>query len=435
MIHRTLLLVALALTVPLPSPLVLHADEKNAQDAKATAYSPAEYNQYIAAAQNKTSELRLAALDRFLAQYRHSGLLPFACETYYSTYNELKNYAKVIEYADRFLALGDKTDPVARLRALAARTRAFELSYSDTDANNQPRLQEARDAAIRAIALVDQIPKPENTPTDRFEQEKRATRAFYQYAVGFADLELKDYDAAVQPLQFAATANEKDPITFFRLGIAELRMSPPAYLEGFWALARSVALNGSNGAQVRTYLKDQLLRYQQCACENVADDEVTRLVAKAANQAAPPADLEIPSADELQKVRESAGPILDELRTNDEHAQRVWLAVCGLEFPEVTIKVLAVAQTNNLVILQAFRGRTSEEMQKATEPNMEIRIAAQPGVERLKPGDWVRFHGALTALQHDPFLLTWDSAHVNSEDIPQEVVNKTRKRSLRRQQN
>ena len=67
--------------------------------------------------------------------------------------------------------------------------------------------------------------------------------------------------------------------------------------------------------------------------------------------------------------------------------------MCGLEFPEVTIKVLTVANTDDLVVLQAFRGRTSEEMQRATEPNMEIRIAAQLGVERLKSGDWVRFQG------------------------------------------
>src|ERR1700756_2275874 len=72
--------------------------------SKGPAYTMAEYNDYMNATQNQNPGQRTAALDGFAAQYPHSDLLPFAYETYYAAYTELKQYDKVIEYADKFLA-------------------------------------------------------------------------------------------------------------------------------------------------------------------------------------------------------------------------------------------------------------------------------------------------------------------------------------------
>ncbi|HYY72949.1 MAG TPA: hypothetical protein VE778_05095 [Candidatus Bathyarchaeia archaeon] len=435
MLARILLLSAAVLFLPNHYAVASSHGQTSSQNKKAPSYSVAEYNEYMTAAQLKNPEQRLGALDRFVAMYPHSALLPFAYETYYSTYAEMKKHTKTIEYADKFLTLQSNAKPTAQLRALAARTRAFELSSADGDSIDQARFQRARDHAIEAITLLGKIPKPENVSATQFEQEKRTARAFYEYAVGYADLGLKDYGSAVQHLQFAASVNADDPLIFYQLGIADLGMNPPSYLDGFWALARSVALNGPNATQAKAYLRNQLLRYQQCACQDLIEDQITALIAKAGTQPIRPAALDIPSAEELQKVRESTGPILDELRTNSEHAQKVWLADCGLEFPEVAVKILSVSKEGDVVVLKSFRGPTIEEMRRVTEPNMEIRVSGQPDVERLKTGDWVRFHGTLTALQRDPFLLRWEKAQINPQDIPAEVVKKPRKRMTRKQKN
>ncbi len=34
--------------------------------------------------------------------------MPYVLQLYYTTYNELKNYPKTIDYADKLVALGDK---------------------------------------------------------------------------------------------------------------------------------------------------------------------------------------------------------------------------------------------------------------------------------------------------------------------------------------
>jgi tetratricopeptide (TPR) repeat protein len=433
MVGRIALLAAIVFALSRLQAGASQANQENVSlSAKSPSYSVAEYNEFIAASQNKSPDQRLAALDRFVAMHPHSALLPFAYEAYYSTYNELKKYAKTIEYADKYLATQRGGNPAGKLRALAARTTAFELSSTAAEANDEGDIQSARDSALRAIDLLAKIPKPEKLPAEQFEQEKKRTRAFYEYAIGYADLNLKNYSSAAEHLQFASNVNPNDALILFQLGIADLRMNPPLYLDGFWSLARSVAMKGTNAAQVRSYLKDQLLRYQQCACENLIDREVDALVARAATEPTRPTNLDIPSAEDLQQVRASAGPILEELRANDEHAQKVWLADCGLEFPEVAVKIISVSKEGDVVVLKSFRGPTIEEMTKATEPNMEIRVSGQPGVERLKTGDWVRFHGTLTAFQPDPLLLTWDKAQVNSADIPRETLRRTTKRRSRK---
>ena len=61
-----------------------------------------------------------------------------------------------------------------------------------------------------------------------------------------------------------------------------------------------------------------------------------------------------------------------------------------------------------------------KEMEAATEPNMAVHVVGQPEVRKLQKGDGVRFTGTLNGYTQTPFLLTWDNAKVNAEDIPTE---------------
>jgi hypothetical protein len=403
--------------------------DKLPASSKAPAYTMAEYNDYMNSTQNQNPGQRTAALDRFIAQYPHSDLLPFAYQSYYLAYNDLKQYGKVIEYADKFLATAQAGDPVARLRALAARTTAFERSYSQSDPNGPATLEKALDAAVQAIALLQKIPKPQNVSAEQFEQEKKSTRAFYEYAAGYAELERKNYEKAVQHLEFASEVNEHDPLTILQLGIAELKSNPPATLDGFWSLARSIALNASNAAQTKAFLRDQIQRYQLVSCSNLVDQELEKLIELAGTNIKPLVTYSLPSADDLQKIRENAGPILDDLRPGDEHSKSVWLAVCGLEFQEVGVRVLNASDSSGTVTLDAFRAATEKEMEAAKEPNMKINVSGQPEAARVKAGDWVRFQGTLTGYQVSPFLLTWDKVTVNPQDIPAaQAMKKTRRK-------
>jgi hypothetical protein len=51
---------------------------------------------------------------------------------------------------------------------------------------------------------------------------------------------------------------------------------------------------------------------------------------------------------------------------------------------------------------------------------MTVNIVGQPEVSRLQKGDGVRFTGTLSGYTPTPFMLTWDAAKVNAEEIPAE---------------
>ena len=59
-------------------------------------------------------------------------------------------------------------------------------------------------------------------------------------------------------------------------------------------------------------------------------------------------------------------------------------------------------------------------MEAATEPNMVIKVVGQPEASRIQKGDPFRFTGTLSVYSQSPFLLTWDKAKINTEDLPAE---------------
>ena len=137
-----------------------------------------------------------------------------------------------------------------------------------------------------------------------------------------------------------------------------------------------------------------------------------------------PASVVIPSSDDLQKARDDTGNFLPWLQEGGAHGQIMWLATCGLEYPDVGVKVLDImpADADNFT-LQVYRPDASDpdaaakQMDAATTANMTLHVVAQPDAKRLMKDDAVRFTGTLTGYQQSPFMLTWDNAKINPEDL------------------
>src|SRR3989442_15189339 len=85
----------------------------------------AEYNAYQAACSEKSPQQQIRLLDDFVSKYPGSALLGYVYQCYYQNYSAQKNFPKVIEYADKLVALGDKVDVGMRYSALYARAFAF----------------------------------------------------------------------------------------------------------------------------------------------------------------------------------------------------------------------------------------------------------------------------------------------------------------------
>ena len=402
--------------------LCWHIQPASAQDAaQQPSYTIPEYNGFQACRAETNPQAQVKCLDDFAAKFPKSTLMKYVDQLYVGAYNTLKNYPKTIEYADKFVAESDaKADGGGRLQSLYMRSLAFNLSYSAS--TSQDDLKKARDAAQAGLDALNGLPKPANMTDAQFDEQKKAPTALFNYTAGFASLYLKDYKAAETSFKAALAANPQDGVTYFRLGVAYLSDNPAQSMDGFWALARAIGLKAQGSDQIKDYLRKRLIVYQQSGCDNLIDPQMNELLQLAASSADRPATYNIPSSADLDKVRASSNilSVLTDLKGGGDKAKLTWLAICGSEFPEVVGKVIEVTPGTDTVELHVFTGATPEEMEAATTANMDVKVVGQPEASRLQKDDGARFSGTLAGYDPEPFMLHWDKAKVNPEDIPAE---------------
>ena len=344
LIMKAILLSALVWTCVLARPAATQAQQ--AQDQAKPTYTIPEYNAFQAANAEKDPQARLKLLDDFVAKFPSSTLNPYVYQLYIKTYTDLKNYPKVIEYADKVIALGDKVDAAGKLQALQARCQVFPYAYNAKAPDATEQLNKERDAALQGAKLLADFPKPAgSTMTDeQFAEQKKPVLAFFQNSAGFACLQLKDYPCAINAFKAVLALTPTDAVASYRLGVAYLEMKPPRALDGFWALARAINLKIPDSDKIKDYLRRQILAYEQPGCDSLADAQLNELLQLAANSPERPATYTIPSADDLNKIRTSSNilTVIADLKPGGDKAKMTWLALCGAEFPEVVGKLIDI---------------------------------------------------------------------------------------------
>jgi tetratricopeptide (TPR) repeat protein len=382
-------------------------------------YSMAEYNQYQAASKETIPQQKVKLLDDFVKAYPNSTLMPYVYRDYYTTYMALKNYAQVIEYADRMIALGDKIDATGKLEAYYTRAQGFYLGMADKSLQTPDALNKARDAALAGLKALEDLKKPDNVEAAQFETQKKGVKVLFNAVAALSSTTLKDYTAAAGYYKTLLSIDPNDAVSHYRLGIVDLQMAPPMGTDGFWELARAISLKIPNDAQVRAYLKNQIIRYQQPACDKLVDEQVNELLTLAASATEKPATLNVPSAADLQKARDDTANFIPALMAGGDAGKAMWLASCGLEYPDVGVRVMEPPTSEgDSVLLKVFRGATPEEIEAATASNMTVKVEGQPDAKKLEKDAVVRFTGTLSGYTQNPFMLTWEKAKINMEDLP-----------------
>lgn len=398
-----------------------------ADDQAAQSYTKAEYDTFNAAVNEKEAGQRAKLLEDFIAKYPKSTLLPYVYRSAAFTYMELKTYPSAMQHADSLLAIGESVDAVqglelARIEMYKTRATAFYLAFNQRQITTKEQLQQGRDAAAAGLKYLDQWKKPEKLTDEQYAQEVKGLRILFNTDGGIAALQLKDYKAAVDFFRASLAVNAADPVNAYRLGLAYLQQDPPQYMDGFWAVARSIALKMQGEAQIRNYLKNQLMRYQQPTCDALIEAQLNELVTLAGGSADRPASYAIPSRADLDKVMQEAtvDVILRDLKGGGDRAKIVWLAVCDAEFPELGGKVFEAAEADGGVILKVFTAGNPEEIRAGTAPNMEVRVEGQPSAVRLKKDDEIVYSAALKSYTPDPFMIQLAKAKVQAEYLPPE---------------
>jgi hypothetical protein len=345
--------------------------------------------------------------------------MPYVYRDYYTTYMALKNYAQVIEYADRMIALGDKIDATGKLEAYYTRAQGFYLGMADKSLQTPDALNKARDAALAGLKALEDLKKPDNVDAAQFETQKKGVKVLFNAVAALSSTTLKDYTAAAGYYKTLLSIDPNDAVSHYRLGIVDLQMAPPMGTDGFWELARAISLKIPNDAQVRAYLKNQIIRYQQPACDKLVDEQVNELLTLAASATEKPATLNVPSAADLQKARDDTANFIPALMAGGDAGKAMWLASCGLEYPDVGVRVMEPPTSEGeSVLLKVFRGATPEEIEAATTSNMTVKVEGQPDAKKLEKDAVVRFTGTLSGYTQNPFMLTWEKAKINMEDLP-----------------
>jgi len=404
------------------------AAAQDAQPQSKVEYTIPEYNAFTAARTEKDPQARVKLLDEFVAKFPNSTLNSYIYQLYYSTYNDLKNYQKTIDYVDRLVALGDKIDAGTRLQALYTRTLVFNYVASDKSPENVLKKELA--AAEQGLTILGSLPKPANMTDDQFAEQKKGPTVLFNYTAGLCSYGLKDYSGAISHFKIAGALSPDDGQTSYHLGLSYISSNPPQWLDGFWAVARAIDLRVNGADQIKAYLRKQIGNYEQPNCDNLVDAQLDELLQLAANSPNRPDTWSIPSAADLAKIAGSSTivTVISDLKAGGDKAKMTWLAICGAEFPEVVGKVIDVAAgaTPDTVELHVYTGATPEEMQSATTSNMDVKVVGQPEASRLLKDDAARFSGTLSGYDPDPaFMLHWDKGKVNAEDIPAEKAKHT----------
>jgi tetratricopeptide (TPR) repeat protein len=403
-------------------------------------YTMAEYNAFQACNAEKNFTQQIKCLDDFVAKYPNSALLVYIYPLYYNAYSQLKNWPKVMEYADKLLALNEKADLPTRYSAYVARAFAYTnmpQPKGEPDAAAKDLSAKACDSAKAGLKTLNELKKPDAMSEEDFNKQKQQPTIIFNYTLAQCSMVQKDYQTAIDSYKAVLEKNPDDAITSYKIGQAYMAMNPPQMMDAFWYFAKAVTAKSANQTQsstVKTYLRKLLANYQGgSVCDNLTDAELNELLQLASSSAERPASYKLPSAADLEAVRQpmTIASVIADLKAGGDKAKITWLASCGLEFPDMAGKLIQITPGTDAVQLKVAFVTSEAEFDAKNTPDMDVKVVGQPEAAKLEKNNPVRFTGMLVAYDPDPnFMLHWDKAKVNAEDIPKEKEKKapTKKR-------
>jgi tetratricopeptide (TPR) repeat protein len=425
---------ALCLTISGASKALGQAASGQDAGAGKQQYTMAEYNAYQAAAAERNPAQQIKLLDDFVSKYPNSALLIYIYPLYYNAYSQLKNWPKVIEYSDKLLALGEKAEAPIRYQAYYARAFSYSnLPPTSQDVKDQaPKACEAAKAGLKTLG---ELKKPDTMSEDDFNKQKQQPAILFSYTLAQCSMIQKDYQTAIDSYKAVLEKNPDDAITSYKIGQAYMAMNPPQQMDAFWYFAKAVSAKNANQTQsnqVKTYLRKLIANYQGGnVCDNLTDAELNELLQLAGSSAERPASYKLSSAADLDAARKdmTIASVITDLRAGGDKAKITWLASCGLEFPDVPGKLIEITPGSDAVQLKVAFVTSDAEFDAKTTPDMNVKVVGQPEAAKLEKDNPVRFTGTLAAYDPDPsFMLHWDKAKVNAEDIPKEKEKKATKK-------
>ncbi len=403
-----LLLVLLAALAPLASPA-------SAQQQKVIK-DQAEYNAYVAALKIKAPAQKAAAMEAFAAKYPHSIVRIDAFEQAMAAWQAAGNRDKVAASAAQILQIEPDNVRALSVQAFLLRARATQ--------GDQAALAPLRASAERGLALLPKWPRPDGASDADFAALKRQMSSILNGAMGFAELQTKDY-AKARPYYLAAVADDPNDLqNVYQLSIACLEATP-VEADGFWYAARAIVLSANNAAARDSITKYATAKYR---IYHGSDDGWDKVLASARAGSALPPDFArsikpAPTTAELavKAVAENDPKDLsvsdweivlanrDASPENGTAADKVWQHIQGLQSAgagRIKLPLKVIVGTSKSVY-----GAITDEHQKTNPIDLKVQLA-KPVDKPPAVGSKVFVTGVIKRYDLKPFVFLMEDGEV-----------------------
>ncbi len=400
------------------------APPQAAEGTKPQWKSREEYDAYNAMATEKDPNKKISLAEAFLKKYADSDFKSGAYLAEMQSYVQMNQTDKAVGAAREVL----KYDP-DNLDALAFLSYVFPFTFKADEPDATSKLSRSESDARHGLDALQKLQKPDNVTDQQFEQYVKPKRAVFNNAVGFVQLQQKDYPAAITSFKAALQDNPSDVYTNYRLGLAYLYSSPPDYNDGIWYISRADALAkaSSNQAEgdIQKFLKRAYVNYHG------TDEGLENIISQSATSVNPPEGFTV---EPLKPPEKTGNPIVDAfnqmtfpLKLGGERAQKAWDAMKGqpVELGGFVDSVEEGTTPDTYIIRIDVL-----EKSKAAEGTYDIELtdSTQAKVKNLSPGDPVRFKGTLTAYTASPNVVLSLDGTINPDTIPEAPKAKPRPR-------
>ncbi len=226
---------------------VLVAQQANPPAKQPQAKTQQEYDAFVKFNSETDFAKKTGLGEEFIKNYPNSELnVPYVMPAMLIGYQQQNNYEKTVEVGQQILTADPNNTFALFMLSLVVPER-----IKDDDINRQQKIDETTQYAKHLLSLIPTMPKPAQLTDDQFKSQKAQLEGGAYSALGFVALHQKNYDEAITQYKKSVDAFPKDPIAFYRLGLAYSFAKKND--DAIKSLAVAVALNGP--PQARSYLE------------------------------------------------------------------------------------------------------------------------------------------------------------------------------------
>ena len=393
------------------------AQPQASQPAQATAAAPqqkkeikdpAEYNAYVGAVQQTDPAAKISGLEAFLTQYPNSVMKEDALELLMGTYQQAGNQAKVIDTANRLLAVNPDS------------TRALVLlAYNERAAQKWP---DAKQHAERGLTALGKMVKPDGVSDADFAKQKTQLGGLLNSVAGFSALQMKDYAGAQKYLRPAVEADPNNVENVYPLALAYLTATPPDDVNGLFFIARAANLvtDPKGKDSIVKFGHNRYVKYH--GSEQGWDD----LLAQTKTNPLPPAGFTIAQYVPPTPAQQAAD--LVKTKKPEEMSFAEWELVLSEGVPEDQEKVWSVLKGKNLQMaeVQVITAAPTKLDLAASVDDIDQKRAdielsfpsAIPARSLPKVDDKINFEGTPVSYTPKPFVMVMEKGALLTKAAP-----------------